>query len=231
MVIPPFLWEWPGHSLLSKLSLSLSLSLSKSDGFRTDNMKRQTSIRSGLLLEMGKGFYASHGVKGEDLGVLIMRACVKKGLNVRMDAIINDGAATLLSRAYRDNSTRAALILGTGTNVAVILPVAALAHTKFGNRPQSWHDEAENVLVNTEFSMFGKNILPTTRWDDHINRTHMHPDFQPFEHLIGGRYLGEIVRLILVEAIENFGLFRGQIPGRFTEPYSLEASTIAAIEA
>ncbi|KAK3076801.1 hypothetical protein LTS18_012023, partial [Coniosporium uncinatum] len=35
----------------------------------------QTSIRSGNLLEMGKGFNATHGVKGQDLGELIMSAC------------------------------------------------------------------------------------------------------------------------------------------------------------
>jgi hexokinase len=147
-----------------------------------------------------------------------------------MEAIINDSTATLLSRAYRDGSTYFALILGTGFNMAVMLPVTALAPAKFGSRPQSWHDHAKHVLVNTELSMFGKGVLPTTRWDDYLNMTHAHPDYQPYEHLIGGRYLGEIVRLILVEAIETAGLFGGQLPAGFEEPYSLEAGTLAALE-
>jgi hexokinase len=114
--------------------------------------------------------------------------------------------------------------------MAVVLPVTALAHAKFGSRPQSWHDQAKHVLVNTEFSMFGKDILPTTRWDDYLNKTHTLPDFQPLEYLIGGRYLGEIVRLILVEAIQTHGLFNGRFPEQFLEPYTLETSTLAAIE-
>ena len=114
--------------------------------------------------------------------------------------------------------------------MSVVLPVTAFARPKFGVRPQTWFDEAEKVLVNTEFSMFGKGILPTTRWDDYLNMTHSHPDFQPMEYLIGGRYLGEIARLVLVEAIQTTGLFGGQFPEKFMEPYALESSTIAAFE-
>ncbi|TKA76468.1 hypothetical protein B0A49_02232 [Cryomyces minteri] len=190
----------------------------------------QTSIRSGKLLAMGKGFCATHGVAGQDLGSLIMHACRRKNLNVRMDAIVNDSSATLLSQAYNDPSTRLALILGTGTNAAIHLPVSVLGNSKFGNRPQSWYEKADHVIVNTELSMFGKNILPTTRWDDYLNITHMNPDFQPLEHLIGGRYLGEIVRLILLEAIQTAGLFGGEVPEQFINPYTLDTGTIAAIE-
>lgn len=147
-----------------------------------------------------------------------------------MDTIINDSSATLLSRAYEDPSTRFAVILGTGFNISVHLPVAALATTKFKGYPQSWLDEATHVLVNTECSMFGKNIFPTTRWDDQLNNAHMRPDFQPFEHMISGRYLGEIVRLIIVEAVQTAGLFSGELPNQLAEPYTLDTGTIAAME-
>lgn len=147
-----------------------------------------------------------------------------------MQAIVNDSSATLLSQAYRDQSTRMSLILGTGTNAAIQLPVSAFAHDKFGTRPQSWHDAAENVLVNTEVSMFGKTVLEKTRWDDELNMNHQYPDFQPLEHLVGGRYLGEIVRLILVEAIGTAGLFHGNMPAHLQEPYMLDTGVIAVFE-
>lgn len=147
-----------------------------------------------------------------------------------MDSIINDSSATLLSRAYEDPSTRFAVILGTGFNISVHLPVSALATTKFKGYPQKWLDEATHVLVNTECSMFGKNVFPTTRWDDQLNDAHMRPDFQPFEHMISGRYLGEIVRLIIVEAVRTAGLFSGEMPELLAEPYTLDTGTIAAME-
>lgn len=190
----------------------------------------QTSIHSGNLLAMGKGFLATEGTLGSDLSELIMAPCRARNLNVHMDAIVNDSSATLLSRAYEDPSTRFAVILGTGFNIAVHLPVRALASSKYGSRPQRWLDEAEHVLVNTELSMFGKNVFPTTRWDDQLNDNHVRPDFQPFEHMISGRYLGEVVRLIVVEAIRTTGLFSGETPEKLSEPYSLDTGTIAAIE-
>ncbi|KAE9963380.1 hypothetical protein EG328_011462 [Venturia inaequalis] len=191
---------------------------------------KTTSPGAGTLLDMGKGFKAGKGVAGQDIGGLITLACQKKKLNVRLDAIINDGQATLLTRAYQDDATCFGLILGTGTNMSMVLPVKAFGKDKFGERSQAWFDNAEHVLVNTEMSMFGKQILPATRWDNALNKAHSMPDFQPLEYFIGGRYQGEIVRLILVNAIISAGLFDGQYPERFLEPYSLEASTMAAFE-
>lgn len=101
---------------------------------------------------------------------------------------------------------------------------------KFGVRPASWHEEAQHVLVNTELSMFGSGVLPLTRWDLLIKEVHPAPDFQPLEHMVGGGYLGEIVRQILIEGIETAGLFGGVIPPSLKTPYSLETETISRIE-
>src|ERR1700744_2129081 len=104
---------------------------------------------------MGKGFAAANGLLGEDLSDLITNSCKKRvsgsvshtwppltsqDMDVRIEAIINDGCATLLSRAYTDSTTRFGLILGTGTNMSVLLPVAALSAAKFADRPRSWHE-------------------------------------------------------------------------------------------
>lgn len=190
----------------------------------------QTSPSSGRLLRMGKGFCADHGVEGQDLGELIMHACRKRGLNVEMCAIVNDSSATLLSQAYRDSATRMSLILGTGMNAAVYLPVRTIGTDKFGARPDGWLDGAERVVVNTELSMFGKRTLQATKWDDELNARHILPDFQPLEYLITGRYLGEIVRLIMLEAISSAGLFNGQIPKGLKEAYTFDTKTLAAFE-
>lgn len=190
----------------------------------------QTSPRTGQLLPMGKGFNATFGVEGQDLSELIMRSCTRKGLNVQMRAIVNDGAATLMSQAYRDSTTRMSLILGTGTNAGVYLPVKALDSAKYGKRPDSWYAEADRVLVNTELSMVGKSVLPTTEWDDLLNADHPLPDFQPLEYLITGRYLGEIVRLILLDAVETIDLFNGHIPDGMDQAYSLDSRIVAAFE-
>ncbi|KAJ5902326.1 Hexokinase-1 [Penicillium taxi] len=190
----------------------------------------QTSISSGLVIHMGKGFHCSNGTVGQELGQLLIESCRKRNLNVQMAAIVNDSSAALLSRAYVDSKTRMSLILGTGTNMAIHFPVHDIGRSKFGVRPDGWFDYAKNVIINSEMSMFGGGVLPMTRWDDVLNRTHMRPDYQPLEYMITGRYLGEIVRLIIVEAVETASLFGGQLPHSMREPYSLDTSIVAFIE-
>lgn len=191
----------------------------------------QTSFGGGILLGMGKGFLATKGLVGQDLSEVLKSACNKQGLNVELAAIVNDGLATLLSQAYVHASTRFGLILGTGTNIAVHMPVSALHRSKFGNRSDSWFASASHVIVNTELGMFGAGILPLTRWDELLNASHPLPEFQPLEHLLGGYYLGEICRLALVEAIETTGLLGGIVPASLEEPYSLSTETLSRIEA
>lgn len=190
----------------------------------------QTSVSSGLVIHMGKGFHCSNGTVGQELGQLLIESCRKRSLNVEMAAIVNDSSAALLSRAYVDPKTRMSLILGTGTNMAIHFPVHEIGRSKFGVRPDGWFDYAKHVIVNTELSMFGGGVLPMTRWDDFLNRTHLRPDYQPLEYMITGRYLGEIVRLIITEAVETAGLFGGQLPHSMREPYSFDTSIVAFLE-
>ena len=179
---------------------------------------------------MGKGFLAAHGLLGQDLGDVLQAACSRKGLNVQLKAIVNDSSATLLSKAYLDPTTRFALILGTGLNAAVHLPVHIFSPPKFGIRPSEWHDSAKHVIVNTELSMFGASILPFTKWDELLLATHSKPTFQPMEYFVSGGYLGEIVRLVLIEGIQTAGLFGGVVPPSLKERYSLSTETISRIE-
>ena len=190
----------------------------------------QTSPRAGRIQGMGKGFCCAKATMGRDLGELIVAACRNQGLNLRIDALINDSCATLLSCAYLAPSTSMSLILGTGTNMAVHLPVSCLGTSKLQDREATWLSQAEKVTINTELSMFGKDILPKTRWDVSLNRSHVLPDFQPLEYMTTGRYLGEILRLIIAEAVGTAGLFQGRFPSSLEEPYSLDTELLAIIE-
>ena len=115
-------------------------------------------------------------------------------------------------------------------NAAIHLPIAALDPSKFRSRTLPL-ETITHVLTNTELSMFGKNILPTTRWDDILNASHILPDYQPFEYLAAGKYIGEIVRLILVEASQTAELFNGLLsPSLATIPYIVDTKDLAYID-
>ncbi|KAK4190801.1 hexokinase-1 [Podospora australis] len=207
----------PEHPLLAGLAWSFPID--------------QTSSKGGNLCGMGKGFLAADGLLGEDLGEIIRLACLKKGLYVELSAIVNDSSATLLSAAYTTPSTRFGLILGTGVNIAVHLPVHTIRQSKYGDRPATWHEKASHVIVNTELGMFGHDILPVTKWDKQLRKGHPRPDFQPLEHLVSGYYLGEVCRLILLDAIQTTGNLGGVVPPSLNTPYTLDTETLSLIEA
>lgn len=152
-----------------------------------------------------------------------------KGVNTHLDAIVNDSSATLLSRAYVDTSTRLAMILGTGFNAAIYLPIASLERRKFNGRIMPNTDEYKHVLVNTELSMFGKQAFNKTRWDAHLNNVHILPDYQPLEYLVAGPYMAELIRLIMVEAT-RYGFLGGLMPPSLSTHYTLDARLLAIIE-
>lgn len=123
-----------------------------------------------------------------------------------------------------------ACILGTGMNAAMHLPIESLHPSKFASRSLPSDAGITHVLTNTEFSMYGKNAFPTTQWDELLNSKHILPDYQPYEYLIAGGYMGEIVRLIIVEATERAGLFGGSLPPSLMSQYVLDTKYLAQIE-
>jgi hypothetical protein len=78
-------WDFRGRFPLSKLNIFdfFFLFLKKSQCalpvvLPAYVQSRQTSMRGGTVLQMGKGFHAAQGLQGYDLGDLITQACTKK---------------------------------------------------------------------------------------------------------------------------------------------------------
>ncbi|KAL6361756.1 hypothetical protein LRP88_05231 [Fusarium phalaenopsidis] len=183
-------FDWMAERILETLSAELEehrspdhpLPMSMAWSFPIE----QTSLAGGKLQGMGKGFSANKGLIGQDLGQIVRTACLNHGLSVELRAIVNDSSACLLSESYNHISTRFGLILGTGVNMAAYLPVSAIGRSKFGQRPPEWFEKATHVIINSEISMMGRDILPLTRWDRQLLENHSRPEFQPLEHMVSG---------------------------------------------
>jgi hexokinase len=78
--------------------------------------------------------------------------------------------------------------------------------------------------------MFGKDLLPLSQADLQLDASSKQPGFQPLEQLTSGRYLGEICRLILVEAIQRKELFSGAMPKGLEVQFSFDTSICSAFE-
>ena len=143
---------------------------------------------------------------------------------------MNDTEATLLSHAFANPATKISLILGTGLNAALPLPLSILSEQKLGQRPREWMERARSVLVNVEVSMFGRDIFPMSEADLQLDAASPHPGFQPLEQLTSGRYLGEICRIVLVDGVTRGELFEGIMPEGLEVKFGLDTALMAILE-
>ena len=147
-----------------------------------------------------------------------------------MNALINDTEGTLLSHAFANPATSMSLILGTGLNAAVQLPLSIFSQQKLVGRPKQWMKAAKTVLVNMELSMFGMDIFPATEADRELDAASTHPGFQPLEQMTSGRYLGEICRLLFAQGVRVGALFNGKMPAGMRARFGFDTGNMAVLE-
>ena len=201
---------------------------------------RQTTHDSALLMPMGKGFTFT---TTNDLSSLL-KAAYDDLLSTttptyplpRLDivAITNDSISALLSAAYLHHSTEdiravAGIIAGTGTNATCLCPVSKLPASK---QPISGSSTGA-ILLNTEWSIRGTAppLKPyTTTWDVQLDLENEKPGFQPFEEMVGGRYLGELVRLVCLDLFSS-NVPKSQLPEKMKLRYGLDTKLCSDVEA
>ncbi|KAI8607064.1 hexokinase-domain-containing protein [Chytriomyces sp. MP71] len=163
----------------------------------------QVSINEGSLLLWTKGFTAT-GVVGHDVVRLLQDAFKRLGLNIDVIALVNDTTGTLVSLAYTVPNTYIGCILGTGSNCAYVEEIRNVVKYKGASKGLS------EMLINMEWGGFddAQDVIPRTKYDLELDRATPTPGSWTFEQLISGMYLGEIVRLVLVDLVEAGFLFR-----------------------
>ena len=160
---------------------------------------------------------------------------------LKISAITNDTVATLASLAYSVKSlpnSRVAMgiIVGTGCNATIPMKLTDLHESK-ASHVSSRNPKAVETVVNTEWTINGaapplheQNI--TTKWDTELDKACARPGFQPFEYMTGGRYIGELVRLVLYDYLTNHvGLSKKELPGNLVQEYALTTSFLSNVVA
>lgn len=160
---------------------------------------------------------------------------------LRIAAITNDTIATLCSLAYSVKSlpnsrVAAGLIVGTGCNATIPLKFNALGQAK-SSKVRSKVPAADETVVNTEFTIAGacgplKDI--TTGWDETLDKSTARPGFQPLEYMTGGRYIGELVRIVFCDYMTNAHrppVPTASLPAMLVHNYSLTTTFVSAIVA
>ncbi|XP_026573804.1 glucokinase [Pseudonaja textilis] len=193
-------------------------------GFTFSFPVRHEDIDKGILLNWTKGFKAS-GAEGNNI-VELLRDAIKRRGDFEMDvvAMVNDTVATMISCYYEDHRCEVGMIVGTGCNACYMEEMENVELVE-GNEGR--------MCVNTEWGAFGESgeldefLL---EYDRVVDETSFNPGQQLFEKIIGGKYIGEIVRLVLLKLVNENLLFNGDASEKLKTRGSFESRFISQIE-
>ncbi|PHU03116.1 Hexokinase-3 [Capsicum chinense] len=191
-------------------------------GFTFSFPVKQSSVSSGILMKWTKGF-AIEDTIGRDVSECLQLAMSRKGLDVRVAALINDTVGTLALGHYNDEDTVAAVIIGTGTNACYLERADAII------KCQGLLTTSGGMVVNMEWGNFWSSHLPRTSYDIALDVASPNPNDQGFEKMISGMYLGDIVRRVLLRMSEEESDDFGPSSSKLAIPFVLRTPLMAAM--
>jgi len=188
----------------------------------------QKHISSGILLKWTKNFDASN-VVGHDVCELLNEQLVHRGMNIKVNALINDTVGTQLSGAYQSKGLPCliGLILGTGSNTCF--------WENSENVPKWNSNGASHVIINMESGNFGsrpdrKGVdLPMTEFDIALDDQSINVGHQLMEKQVSGMYLGELCRLAIRKYMGQGAVFT-EFASAFGVPYGFETADVSTLE-
>uniref|UniRef100_A0A493SS56 Phosphotransferase n=1 Tax=Anas platyrhynchos platyrhynchos TaxID=8840 RepID=A0A493SS56_ANAPP len=161
---------------------------------------RQTGLgKVSGLISWSKGFQCSD-VEGKDVVQLLQAAINKQGSFI---ALLNDTVGTMMASSWGGKPCEIALVMGTGTN-SCFMAEAQLVEVVEENNGR--------MCVNSEWGCFGddgalNDVL--TPYDHRVDQESSNPGERRFEKMVGGLYLGEIVRHAMLMLAAEQALFIG----------------------
>ncbi|XP_023701317.1 hexokinase-4 [Paramormyrops kingsleyae] len=193
-------------------------------GFTFSFPVRHEDIDKGILLNWTKGFKAS-GAEGNNV-VGLLRDAIKRRGDFEMDvvAMVNDTVATMISCYYENRNCEVGMIVGTGCNACYMEEM---------NMVELVEGDEGRMCVNTEWGAFGDNgELEEFRleYDRKADEMSLNPGQQLFEKIISGKYMGELVRLVLLKLVNEDLLFHGEASEQLRTKGSFETRFVSQIE-
>ncbi|KAL5115263.1 hexokinase [Pleosporales sp. CAS-2024a] len=197
-------------------------------GFTFSYPVTQDAIDHGTLQRWTKGFDIE-GVEGEDVVPQFQKALEERDLPIKLVALVNDTTGTMIASAYTDTNMKVGCIFGTGCNAAYMEECGEIPKLESLKL-----DPKLPMAINCEWGAFDNEhqVLPRTPYDVIIDKESPRPGQQSFEKMIAGLYLGELLRLVLLDLHNGHecAMFDGQDVSKLNKPYSLDAGFLAAIE-
>ncbi|XP_022656282.1 hexokinase-2-like [Varroa jacobsoni] len=187
----------------------------------------QKALNKGILVSWTKSFNCT-GVVGNDAVQMLKEALNRKGVtSVNVVAVVNDTTGTLVKGAYIDHNCYIGMILGTGSNACYMEKVANMPKFK---DPAG---QITEVVVDVEWGAFGDNGVLNfmkTEFDNAVDTNSLLVGSFTFEKMFAGKFLGELVRNVLVKLIREGLLFDGRASETLLTQQTFTTADVSAFE-
>nr|XP_048303772.1 hexokinase-3 isoform X4 [Myodes glareolus] len=203
------LFDFAAHCLSEFLDAHTLKNQDLKLGFNFPFPCHQKGLDRSTLISWTKGFRCS-GVEGQDVVQLLRQAIQRqKAYSIDVVAMVNDTVGIMMDCKCGTKPCEVGLIVDTGTNACYM--------------EEAWHvkaldEDRGRTCINIEWGSFydEEALGPVlTTFDHALDRGSLVPGVQSslfhcrFEKMIGGLYLGELVRLVLVHLAQHGILFGG----------------------
>ncbi|XP_017873308.1 PREDICTED: uncharacterized protein LOC108620838 [Drosophila arizonae] len=197
-------------------------------GFTFSFPCKHIGIDQGILVTWTKGF-KSEGVVNKNVVEMLREAISRRGdFKVDIVAILNDTTGTLMSCAFQKQNCKIGMILGTGTNACYVEKTSNVEMF-----PAYQTSTKPHMIINCEWGAFGENgelDFVRTSFDKAVDRESLYPTKQVFEKCISGKYMGELVRHIVVELMDKGVLFKDATSQILREREKFDTRFLSEIE-
>jgi len=186
-------------------------------GFTFSFPTKNLGIKKTVLVYWSKGYTCS-GVVGEDLGQLLNNAIRRRfsghvkdiDMKLQLPTVVNDTVGTMIASGYNNNDVSMGLIVGTGTNICYME-----SQTRVKIISDQEDLPGDEMCINCEWGTFGDHSGALseifTEFDRDIDENSVNPGVHLFEKFIGGMYLGELARRVIMKLHDDKKMFVGRI--------------------
>ncbi|MCJ1384403.1 glucokinase [Xylographa soralifera] len=199
-------------------------------GFTFSFPAYQNAINSGTLLRWTKGFDIQTAV-GQDVCKLLQDEIDLLRLPVKVTALVNDAAGTIMARAYTlplsEIRTSIGAIIGTEKLSKISKPLDGDYDKSIGE-----------MFMSIEWGSFDNrlSVMPNTQYDAILDEYSVNRGSQMFEKRVSGMFLGELLRLAVRGLHTNIALdFFSMLnrdedrePSGLLTPWTVDSSILSA---
>ncbi|XP_050000429.1 hexokinase-3 isoform X2 [Alexandromys fortis] len=197
------LFDFAAHCLSEFLDAHTLKSQNLKLGFNFPFPCHQTGLDRSTLISWTKGFRCC-GVEGQDVVQLLREAIQRQKAHcIDVVAMVNDTVGIMMDCKCDSKFCDVGLIVDTGTNACYM---EEARHVKALDKDHG------RTCISIEWGSFCDEAAlgpVLTTFDHALDCESLDPGAQRFEKMIGGLYLGELVRLVLVHFTQHGILFGG----------------------